>query len=100
MQPLWKNYVNITNYSLIRELVYKGIVDLQPSGHTQVHSAHSAIKVGHLPAMTPPSSFTHPISINKDNAENMTGAERRPRKQEISIRELQTKTTPTCLSSL
>jgi carbamoyltransferase len=82
-QPQCKNYVTSNNRELIYDLVCKGILLLQLT--KTVSSSKPAV----LPADLLTSPARVPLAQIESKAQNT----------ELSIAELQTKTTPTCLSS-
>ncbi len=86
MQPLWKNYVNLANQNFIKELIFKGILELQSvSSSSQVASPFALLGFSAMQS----SPAVLPVQLE----------EAVPSELALSIGELQTKTTPTCLSS-
>ncbi|MEM9087951.1 MAG: carbamoyltransferase C-terminal domain-containing protein [Cyanobacteria bacterium P01_F01_bin.53] len=85
MQPRWKNYVNLSNQRFIQELILKGILELQPASSSQ-----------------PVGTQLVPIGLAaSEGLATLPTAQHFEQQEEnaLSIGELQTKTTPTCLSS-
>ena len=87
MQPLWQNYVNLTNQSSIQELIFKGILELHP---VSLRQPPTIKKLAHLGFSTSRILPTDSPMQHKEQASS---------EPLLSISELQTKTTPTCLSS-
>jgi carbamoyltransferase len=81
-QPQCSDYVNPHNREIVYDLICKGILLLQPTQSTTVANLH-------LPFNS--------TNLNRGNAPSPTTES--PAATELTISELQTKTTPTCLSS-